>query len=666
MAEFLKAIAESRGTLKQLNIILHGPPGVGKTSLKQIILGLPPLPEESQNSTNVLDNAVRAVTVDRAKRFEEISNEELIHLFARTILKDKNEPAAVETIVEEEIKSNKRRKWFKLSYAVWKKNTPEKPKQQPSTTKDDIKADHSAAIDMGKVKNLRLIHDQLVFAEAGESAFFDSKWHHLIDSGGQPQFQDMLPLVYRSPSFQIVVLRLTEKLDDRPKMQYTVEGKNAIEIPEDLRLTNRQYIERACQIADACDSSSKVIIVGTHKDKLGPDADSKIEDYNKELIGIRKRFPNIVICKSKSEIIFDMDTMATGEERNSNIAELQEMIDGVSEKIADSQIVSLKWLSFHLEIDRSDQGVVSTSKCFESGKALGMDEDSVIEALTYFNETGLLLYYPNIPDIVLTKVDPLVNRLSALIKASILPPRLLADQCETLRKRGTFDKAFFESLFPHNTTSSCVLLDNDRFLKMLQCLKLIVPIASDKYFLPSALSYYSNEPDNRDDLCCGFTIILNDIREKRILPHGLFFTTIIELQNDTSCFNLKLRTDKEQYRDCIQLYDDKLGVLTITDKKWWIQVSMTDNGNNMQYCRLIRQNVCKSIDKAMNSLKHIKAETLPILKKVYLCPADGHDSDHYCYLSANRKRYICADDVDCQGDVTESIMCWIRSKPYTA
>ena len=47
----------------------------------------------------------------------------------------------------------------------------------------------------------------------GPVKIYDSTWHNVVDSGGQPQFMDILPLVYRSPSLNVVVVRLTDSLD---------------------------------------------------------------------------------------------------------------------------------------------------------------------------------------------------------------------------------------------------------------------------------------------------------------------------------------------------------------------------------------------------------------------------------------------------------------------
>ena len=55
-------------------------------------------------------------------------------------------------------------------------------------------------------------------------------------------------------------------------------------------------------------------------------------------------------------------------------------------------------------------------------------------ALVYFIRATLLMYFPDdIPDLVLTKVDPLIDRLSLLVKASFKRPKpTLHAECKKL------------------------------------------------------------------------------------------------------------------------------------------------------------------------------------------------------------------------------------------
>ena len=86
------AMKEGGGEMKPHNITMHGPPGAGKTSLKRVIIGLPPLPSDEQNATDIVENAVRAVNTDRftadgrrSVMLTEVNNEELIKMLARKV-----------------------------------------------------------------------------------------------------------------------------------------------------------------------------------------------------------------------------------------------------------------------------------------------------------------------------------------------------------------------------------------------------------------------------------------------------------------------------------------------------------------------------------------------------------------------------------------------------
>ena len=79
---------EGGGKMKPCNITLHGPPGVGKTSLKRVILGQPPLSKEKQNGMPIIENAARAVNTSRftangKKLLAEVNNHDLIKMLAK-------------------------------------------------------------------------------------------------------------------------------------------------------------------------------------------------------------------------------------------------------------------------------------------------------------------------------------------------------------------------------------------------------------------------------------------------------------------------------------------------------------------------------------------------------------------------------------------------------
>ena len=86
------AVIEAMGVsvkMKSCNVVLHGPPGSGKTSLKRLILGQTPLQKEKQNATGIMESATRACTyrrlTDGKKILAEVKNKNLIEMIAKKV-----------------------------------------------------------------------------------------------------------------------------------------------------------------------------------------------------------------------------------------------------------------------------------------------------------------------------------------------------------------------------------------------------------------------------------------------------------------------------------------------------------------------------------------------------------------------------------------------------
>ena len=509
---------------------------------------------------------------------------------------------------------------------------------------------------------IKSIREQMGKYVEPSSEIFDVDWMYLIDSGGQPQFLDVLPLLYRNESLHIVVTRLDEELDDRPEFRYIVKGTN-VASPGNLRLSNREFIERACQIAEAQAMSGKfvpkVMVIGTHKDKLGIDGEARLKEINKELMKLHQKYNRVLIRKSKDEVIFAMNAMApVGEERQQYTEELQACILKAAEETGYEINVPLKWLAFHLDLDKME-GVVHISECYKTGEILGMGKSDVKEALKYFNKVGLLLYFPDdVPDLIFTKMDALIDRLSRLITASFITP----DSCVTapydrLREKGLFNKSFLPTIFEDLYESKEKFSDDD-FLKLLECLKISVHVGDNDYFLPSALSLEPSVDDSPFPMSC---VPLVYSWDEQILPHGFFLTLVVELLREKESnddLHFELRKDVIQCRHEIQLIVAKRripGVVKLGDRKRWVEVCYS---GDMRYCRQLQEVTSAAIENVLRVFKHtgLRSPTIGFLCK--LCDTN----DHYGILSFDQRVVSCSRNESKDGEVKPDMLCWIKRR----
>ena len=660
-AVLAEAMKNGWGKLFQSNLVLHGPPGAGKSSVKRVILGLPPLPKHKQSATDILERSVRAVSINRIastdRHFEVVDNEQIIDRLAGEVKKYQEEKSSKPTVHAMQVQQDSQ-------------SVPHSNGSGSSHNASVKPADGDSVVDSLSKKDAPLlttaessIREKLLESEPS-SRIYDSHWHHYVDSGGQPQFLDVLPLLYRSPSHCIVVIRLSEGLDAKPKVRFYDKGEDVYELPDHLVLTNREMIVRSCQIARSIAQATKgkftprVFVIGTHKDKLGFFSCAKhLKNINEEVAPIYESYNDVLISKSSNEFIFPVNAMAKGRERKIFTAEIQQHIKLATEKGGDSISVPMKWLIFHLEIDKGD-GVVRMSKCCKLGEKLEMDRDKIHLALEFLNQAALVLYYPeDVPDLVLTKMDPFTNRLSQLIKASFIPPDTgLVKESTELRQKGVFKKQFLKGAFKNIEDN---LLSDDEFLKLLESLKVAVHIRGDEYFLPSALSL--DCPPEESFFVSGPTPLALLWDEELILPHGFFLTVAVELLTRLSSadgYKFELRTDVAQWREEIQVSEAKReipGVVKLTDRKKWIQVSYS---SDRSFCPLVYRHIDGATQRAVKRFQHMGMHPP---KVGYICPL-CIEKDHYCYLSRNRQFVTCSKISSKTGPVTQDILSWMQGK----
>ena len=505
------------------------------------------------------------------------------------------------------------------------------------------------------------IREQLAENVEPSNEIYDDNWIHLIDSGGCPQFLDVFPLLYCNESFHIVVTRLDEGLDDKPNVCFYKEGNDVYVLPDRLMLSNREFIERACQMAEAQATSRKfvpkVMVIGTYKHKLGIDGEARLKEINKELTKIHQKYSRVLICKSKDEVIFAVNALApVGEERQLYTEELQECILKAAQDTSYEIYVPLKWFAFYLDLNKTG-GVVRKSECYKTGEILGMKKTDVEEALKYFNRVGLLLHYPDdFPDLVFTKIDQLTSRISGLITASFITPgSSVTAPYDRLRQKGLFNKLFLPTIFEDLDNSEKDFHDDD-FLQLLECLKIAVHVGDADYFLPSALSLDPPVDDSPFPMSC---VPLVYSWDEQILPHGFFLTFVVELlqqQESGDKLYFELREDVIQCRYVIQVTVAKKkipGCLKLVDRKRWIEICYSCSHISTKYCSQLREITSDRVERAVKRFEHTGIKSPEIGFRCSLCDTN----DHYCIPSHDYSMVSCSRST---GSVTPHMSCWLE------
>ena len=369
-------------------------------------------------------------------------------------------------------------------------------------------------------------------------------WIYMIDSGGQPAFQDVLPAFVRGHSITIHTLKLNEHLSDPIKMMYSVDG-NPICPPQELCMTNLQLIRNLFRSSSSShlllDKATKprCIIVGTFKDKLCDCAET-IEQKDRQLRDNLVHSKDILI--ETGGIIFPVDTTVEGKEREEIASELRELItDTIGSSL--EMLIPVKWFTFELElrkhVEKKDQGIISMDECRQVGETFDMNGEEVQECVKYLHEQTLFLYFHKIlPNTVFIHAQSILDKVSAILFISFLDAssrisrriirQLPACSCDDLRMHGLFGRDLLDCLPKLSTWFNLnvnfpVIFTPDDFLNLLEYLLVIAKLpGEEQYFIPCVLSTKPPCEQLKKDYSkdsCALILCWEDMP----IPQGLFF-----------------------------------------------------------------------------------------------------------------------------------------------
>lgn len=251
----------------------------------------------------------------------------------------------------------------------------------------------------------------------------------IVDSGGQPQFHEVLPIFLRRMSLYAFVFKLSEELSNYPDVAYFEAGVQLGKTYRSKQTTEQMFRQllqtvhthRSSQ-REGQDDSSRILLLGTHNDL--------VEKCKREPIGEKNRiFSEILLPEFKKyvqyynigtkELIFPMNAKNPGNAERDIAKKIRSIV--TNECRPDPSDLPLQWLCLEIvleEITRElDRELLSKAECLEIARKLEFEEDELEAALVYLDELSLVSYYPDVlPEIVFTNPQVLLEKISELVR----------------------------------------------------------------------------------------------------------------------------------------------------------------------------------------------------------------------------------------------------------
>ena len=286
----------------------------------------------------------------------------------------------------------------------------------------------------------------------------DEHWLYFIDSGGQIQFQKLLPVFMPFASVLIVVVSLAKSLTEKSEevMHYEGEdmttGSKTLSVEKVLKqlfssiipstfnymdfLANdpnlSKHIKFAQQQLESPASKINIIPVATCGDK-GTDVEGIRKEMKEKLLDMVKCHKNkcklympegvrvIHVLEVDGRIADSKEKIMIPEDRTLITKKSLETIVEELDKNAYEITVPLNWYCFDVllhEVASEGCGILTLSFCEELGTELGMSLPEINSALKFLHHFNKILYYHNskaCSDLVFVEVNSLVNILKELV-----------------------------------------------------------------------------------------------------------------------------------------------------------------------------------------------------------------------------------------------------------
>ena len=325
----------------------------------------------------------------------------------------------------------------------------------------------------------------------------------LIDTGGQPQFHEVLPMFMGETSASMFTIKLDDSLDDHPLIEFYNDSGHLVGSYRSP-FTNQQILMMCMRVIQSQVSQSQEglcptpIFVGTHKDLEQQCESESREEKNRK---IHDMLPpavqdNAIYCDERlKELIFAVNAKTPGPQEKKIAAELRRVI--VERSRVKPKRIPLRWHALELALQKLmlelGRGVLSKAEGLAVARRFHFTDESFKEALMYLHNLNILFYYKDVlPNVIFCDPQVLLDKVTELVEHSY---RLQTAACRQIATEGKLRKfrdqgiVTLEFLSKKEFRRHYVqgLLSPVELLKLFKKLLIVSPITEEEFLMPCLL-----------------------------------------------------------------------------------------------------------------------------------------------------------------------------------
>ena len=502
---------------------------------------------------------------------------------------------------------------------------------------------------------------------------YKMRWYRLTDSGGQPQILEVISIFIHNISVGIIVIKLNERLDCFPMMEYYEDGKLVGESYRSCYSQEQvvQYFLRALT-SQGEGRDIKILFIGTHRDRAG-ECNESIEEKNgklRELIRSFKMEANVIYNGLNPIFPINAKTPGYGD------WEVMKQVKRKLVKCADvpSIQIPLRWFIMDLALQRfvleTNQAVLTEFRCWELVANYHFDEASFKAGLEYLHQIKHILYYEE-KHLVIADTQIIQNKLCKVVSFSIelCANSNLGEPLEynwpKLCEHGILHSSCLDK-FPEGYIEG-VFSPKD-LLQLFTKLCIVSELGSDEYLMPCVLQMEETPCCNPDPstqsvpamvlefpanapmlgLFCGLVCYLMNVAKWKLAEYR---GVPIHISRSSVHFNIPGYPGKITFNDPLSTF-----------------FTLTFHGpldEAPEVCPLIRETILAGIEEVSRNLNYLaqdKAASSSADRNkpniTFLCPCKTTPL-HPAVMSRNGKRLLHPDNAEIYASMTDQHKMWL-------
>ena len=325
----------------------------------------------------------------------------------------------------------------------------------------------------------------------------------VVDSGGQPQFHEVVSIILRAVTGIVSVFKLSESLGVHGEVVFYKDGVQGND-PYKSYLTNEQVIRHLLLAIQSVASHSGTeempshAFVGTFLDKKDacPEEtpDQKDERLHSMITDILpEELQQCVISNGESlrQVTFRVNTRTPSDEDYQTAGRLKNALMSLSQ--VKPKNLPLKWCTYEVALRKLmatlKRQVLSRQECEFLGQKLEFDSPSLKACLHYLRKFHIISFYNDLPNIIFGSCQVILDKITELVTYSLelkKGNRALLGAERKFHQQGILSKRILKSdaCSKHYRKE---LFTTDDLLEILKSLLIITEVGAKEYLMPCVL-----------------------------------------------------------------------------------------------------------------------------------------------------------------------------------